>query len=59
MIYLCNYYMIKLGRIRYVDLFFKKDFLKVGMGKNSVMFFKWVWYNEKENISFERRIMYN
>lgn len=59
MIYLCNYYMIKLGRIRYVDLFFKKDFLKVGMGKNSVMFFNWVWYNEKENISFERRIMYN
>lgn len=41
MIYLCNYYMIKLGRIRYVDLFFKKDFLKVGMGKNSVMFFNW------------------
>lgn len=59
MIYLCNYYMIKLGRIRYVDLFFKMDFLKVGMGKNSVMFFNWVWYNEKENISFERRFMYN
>lgn len=59
MIYLCNYYMIKFGRIRYVDLFFKKDFLKVCMGKNSVMFFNWVWYNEKENISFERRIMYN
>lgn len=29
--------MIKLGRTRYVDLSFKKDFSKAGMGKNSVM----------------------
>lgn len=51
--------MIKLGRTRYVDLSFKMDFSKAGMGKNSVMPSNRARYNEKENTGFERRIMYN
>lgn len=51
--------MIKLGRTRYVDLSFKMDFSKAGMGKNSVMPSNRARCNEKENTGFERRIMYN
>lgn len=51
--------MIKFGRTRYVDLSFKKDFSKACMGKNSVMPSNRARCNEKENTSFERRIMYN